>query len=88
MYARVDRSNLSTGNNRSSRRAPDSLVLVYVQKASSTVNSRQLSSSELSPQLSTPSHCLDTFRHTRSFWQRKLLVGGHWNLPRGGRKRG
>lgn len=42
---------------------------------------RQFSSSELSPQLLTPSHLFDTCRHTRSFWQRKALVGGHWNLP-------
>lgn len=42
---------------------------------------RQFSSSELSPQLLTPSHLFDTCRHTRSFWQRKALVGGHWNFP-------
>lgn len=54
-------------------------------------NSRQLISSEPSPQLLTPSHLLDSGRHTRSFWQRKALVGGHWNLPRGshgGRREG
>lgn len=44
---------------------------------------RQFSSSELSPQLLTPSHLFDTCRHTRSFWQRKALVGGHWNFPEG-----
>lgn len=45
-------------------------------------NSRQFSSSELSPQLFTPSHLFDTCRHTRSFRQRKALVGGHWNFPK------
>lgn len=44
-------------------------------------NSRHWLSSDLSPQLSTPSHLFDSCRHTRSFWQRNTLVGGHWNLP-------
>lgn len=45
----------------------------------------QFSSSELSPQWLMPSQRFPLHRHTRSFWQRKFLVGGHRNLPRGGR---
>lgn len=52
------------------------------QRSKGLHNLRQFSSSELSPQLLTPSHLFNTFRHTRSFWQRKALVGGHWNFPK------
>lgn len=48
----------------------------------------QFVSSELSPQWLIPSQRLPLQRHTRSFRQRKFLVGGHRNFPTGGRMPG
>lgn len=45
----------------------------------------QFISSELSPQWLIPSQRLPLHRHTRSFRQRRFLVGGHRNFPTGGR---
>lgn len=58
-------------------------VCFQVQFCIEQTNSRQLTSSLLSPQLLTPSQRFDKGRHTRSLRQRNCLVGGHWNLAEG-----
>lgn len=59
------------------------LLMQQYKKKNNRINSRQLSSSLLSPQLFTLSQRFDTGTHTRSLRQRNCLVGGHRNLTDG-----